>query len=175
MKLPVRQRPAAGPPTNEQVPRQKSVSFADVAKEAARQAPGDIRIAPTRRQPIVASNYTDRRILLRLKEGSSFFEKEPYQIRSAIFEKLKLGAKDVQNITKIPTGWSVVARNQEIQEKILESQGQWGPNVDLIVAEKQVTWFTYLIKDFLSELRLYDDTILDFSATLSEEIVAQTG
>ena len=175
MKLPVRQKPVAKPPTNEQMPYQKSVSFANVAKEAARQAPGDIHIAPTRRQPIAASNYTDRRILLRLKEGSNFFEKEPYQIRSAIFEKLKLGAQDVQNITRIPTGWSVVARNQEIQEKILESQGQWGPNVDLIVAEKQVTWFTYLIKDFPNELRSYDDTILDFSTTISDEIVAQTG
>ncbi|KAM3463150.1 hypothetical protein MY5147_009717 [Beauveria neobassiana] len=169
------QKPAARPPTDNQLPRQKSVSFADVTKAAARQAPGDVHIAPTRRQPMAASNYTDRRILLRLKEGSSFFEKQPYQIRSAIFEKLTLNAQDVQDITKINTGWSVVARNQEIQKKILESQEQWGPNVDLIIAEKQVTWFTYLIKDFPNELRSYDETVLDFNATISDEIVAQTG
>ncbi|KAM3454107.1 hypothetical protein NHJ6243_008969 [Beauveria neobassiana] len=78
MNLPVRQKPAARPPTDNQLPRQKSVSFADVTKAAARQAPGDVHIAPTRRQPMAASNYTDRRILLRLKEGSSFFEKQPY-------------------------------------------------------------------------------------------------
>ncbi|KAF1730614.1 hypothetical protein CRV24_008683 [Beauveria bassiana] len=175
MELPAKQKPAARPPTDNQLPRQKLVSFADVTKEAARQAPGDVHIAPTRRQPIAASNYTDRRILLRLKEGSSFFEKQPYQIRSAIFEKLTLNAQDVQDITKINTGWSVVARNKEIQKKILESQEQWGPNVDLIIAEKQVTWFTYLIKDFPSELRSYDETILDFNTTISEEIVGQTG
>ncbi len=176
MNLPVRNKPAAArPPTDNQLPRPKTVSFADVTQAASRQAPGDVHIAPARRQPIAAINYTDRRILLRLKEGSSFFEKKPFQIRTAFFEKLTLGANDVQNITKTNTGWSVVARNKEIQKKILESQEQWGPNVDLIIAEKQVTWFTYLIKDFPSELRSYDETILDFNATISEEIVAQTG
>ncbi|OAA57839.1 reverse transcriptase [Akanthomyces lecanii RCEF 1005] len=172
----VRNKPAAArPPTDNQLPRPKTVSFADVTQAASRQAPGDVHIAPARRQPIAASNYADRRILLRLKEGSSFFEKKPFQIRTAIFEKLTLGANDVQNITKTNTGWSVVARNKEIQKKILESQEQWGPNVDLTIAEKQVTWFTYLIQDFPNELRSYDETILDFNATISEEIVAQTG
>ncbi|KAJ3472514.1 hypothetical protein NLG97_g10926 [Lecanicillium saksenae] len=45
MKLPVRQRPAAGPPTNEQIPRQKSVSFADVAKDVK---PPGIYVSPLR-------------------------------------------------------------------------------------------------------------------------------
>lgn len=176
MNLPVRQKQtAARPPTDNQLPRPKTVSFADVATAAARQTPGDVRIAPARRQPIAASNYTDRRILLRLKAGSSFFEKEPFQIRTAIYEKLTLGANDVQKITKTNTGWAVAVRNEEIQKKLLESQEQWGPNVDLTIAEKQVTWFTYLIKDFPSELRSYDETILDFNAIISEEIVAQTG
>ncbi len=78
-------------------------------------------------------------------------------------------------MTKTNTGWAVVARNKEIQKKILESQEQWGPNVDLAIPEKQVTWLTYLIKDLSSELRSYDETILVFDATISEEIVAQTG
>ncbi|OAA58361.1 hypothetical protein LEL_10891 [Akanthomyces lecanii RCEF 1005] len=110
MNLPVRNKPtAARPPTDNQLSRPKTVSFADVTQAASRQAPGDVHIAPARRQPIAASNYADRRILLRLKEGSSFFEKKPFQIRTAIFEKLTLGANDVQNITKTNTGWSVVA------------------------------------------------------------------
>ncbi len=46
MKLPAKQKPAAKPPTDNQLPRQKSVSFADVTKAAAQQAPGDVRIAP---------------------------------------------------------------------------------------------------------------------------------
>ncbi|KAM3470984.1 hypothetical protein MY5147_006095 [Beauveria neobassiana] len=100
MKLPAKQKPAARPPTDNQLPSQKSVSFADVTKETARQAPEDVHIAPTRRQPIAASNYKDRRILLRLKEGSSFFEKQPYQIRSVIFEKLTLDASLLVEITQ---------------------------------------------------------------------------
>ena len=47
--------------------------------------------------------------------------------------------------------------------------------MDLDTAEKQVTWYTYLIKDFPSELRSYDDSMLDFEKTISEEIIAQTG
>ncbi|EJP60827.1 uncharacterized protein BBA_10230 [Beauveria bassiana ARSEF 2860] len=68
-------KPAAGPPTNDQASRRKTVSFADVTKAAAQQIPGDIRIAPTRRQPVAARNYADRRILLRLKEGSASLRK----------------------------------------------------------------------------------------------------
>ncbi len=68
-----------------------------------------------------------------------------------------------------------VARNKKIQKKILEPQEHCGPNVDLTIAEKQVAWFTYLIKDFVSELRSYDKTIVNFNATISAEIVAQTG
>ncbi|KAJ3478791.1 hypothetical protein NLG97_g8481 [Lecanicillium saksenae] len=166
---------AIRPAADEQPPRAKAVSFADITKAAAHQTPGDVRIAPKRRQPVAASNYTDRRVLLRLKDGSSFFEKEPYQIGRAILEKLTLKTHDIQTISATNTGWSIVARNAEIQAKILETQEQWGPSVDLDIAEKQVTWYTYLIKDFPSELRSYDETILDFSETVSEEIVAQTG
>ncbi|KAJ3498256.1 hypothetical protein NLG97_g1271 [Lecanicillium saksenae] len=75
----------------------------------------------------------------------SCFEKEAYQIERAIREKLTLKTQDIQTISAINT------------------------------AEKQVTWYTYLIKDFPSELRSYDETILDFNETVSEEIVAQTG
>ncbi|KAM3470793.1 hypothetical protein MY5147_006199 [Beauveria neobassiana] len=69
---------AARPPTDDQASRRKTVSFADVTKAAAQQTPGDVRIASTRRQPVAARNYADRRILLRLKEGSSFFEKNSF-------------------------------------------------------------------------------------------------
>ncbi|TQV90511.1 PDZ domain-containing protein [Cordyceps javanica] len=165
----------AEPPTDNQLPRQKSVSFADVTKAAARQAPGDVRIAPTRRQPVAASNYADRRILLRLKERSSFFEKNSFQIRLALKEKLALDTHDIQDITPTTTGWALTARNEQIQKKIIESQGIWGLSVDLDTAEKHLTWHTYLIKDFPSELRSYDDSILDFEKTIGEEIFAQTG
>ncbi|OAA34233.1 reverse transcriptase [Beauveria brongniartii RCEF 3172] len=168
-------KPAAGPPTDDQASRQKTVSFADVTKAAAQQTPGDVRIAPTRRQPVASRNYTNRRILLRLKEGSSFFEKNSFQIRLALKEKLALDTRDIQDIKPTNTGWALSARNEEIQKRIIESQGVWGPSVDLDTAEKHVVWHTYLIKDFPSELRSYDDSILDFEQTIGEEIIAQTG
>lgn len=174
-KLQTTRKPAAGPPTDDQASRRKTVSFADVTKAAAQQTPGDVRIAPTRRQPVAARNYADRRILLRLKEGSSFFEKNSFQIRLALKEKLALDARDIQDIKPTNTGWALSARNEEIQKRIIESQGVWGPSVDLDTAEKHVAWHTYLIKDFPSELRSYDDSILDFEQTIGEEIIAQTG
>ncbi len=58
MHLPVRQKPTARPPIVNQAPRPKSVSFADVTQAAARQAPGDVHVAPARKQPVAASNYT---------------------------------------------------------------------------------------------------------------------
>ncbi|KAM3448846.1 hypothetical protein NHJ6243_010060, partial [Beauveria neobassiana] len=174
-KLQPAQKPPAKLPQDSQAPRRKTVSFADVTRAAAQQAPGDVRIAPSRRQPIATNNYTDRRILLRLKEGSSFFEKNNFQIRLALKEKLALDTKDIQEIKPTNTGWALLARNEEIQRKIIESQGVWGPSVDLDTAEKHVAWHTYLIKEFPSELRSYDDSILDFEKTISEEIIAQTG
>ncbi|XWX00432.1 hypothetical protein V2A60_008452 [Cordyceps javanica] len=151
--------------------RRKTVSFANITKVAAQQALGDVYIA----SPIATNNYIDRRILLRLKEGSSFFEKNNFQIRLALKEKLALDTQDIQDIKPTNTGWALLARNEEIQKKILESQGVWGPSVDLDTAEKHVEWHTYLIKDFPSVLRSYDDSILDFERTIGEEIVAQTG
>ncbi|PMB67577.1 hypothetical protein BM221_007247 [Beauveria bassiana] len=174
-KLQTTRKPAARPPTDDQASRRKTVSFADVTKAAAQQTPGDVRIAPTRRQPVAACNYADRRILLRLKEGSSFFEKNSFQIRLALKEKLALDTRDIQDIKPTNTGWALSARNEEIQKRIIESQGVWGPSVDLDTAEKHVAWHTYLIKDFPSELRSYDDSILDFEQTIGEEIIAQTG
>ncbi len=44
--------------------------------------------------------------------------------------------------------------------------------MDLDTVEKHVAWHTYLIKDFLSELCLYNDSILDFKKTIGEEIFA---
>ncbi|KAM3462859.1 hypothetical protein MY5147_009760, partial [Beauveria neobassiana] len=174
-KLQTTRKPAARPPTDDQASSRKTVSFADVTKAAAQQTPGDVRIAPTRRQPVAARNYADRRILLRLKEGSSFFEKNSFQIRLALKEKLALDTRDIQDIKPTNTGWALSARNEEIQKRIIESQGVWGPSVDLDTAEKHVAWHTYLIKDFPSELRSYDDSILDFKQTIGEEIIAQTG
>ncbi|EGX92250.1 hypothetical protein CCM_03620 [Cordyceps militaris CM01] len=89
-KLRPAEKPLAKLPTDSQTPRRKAVSFADVTKVAAQQAPGDVHIAPPRRQPIATNNYAGRRILLRLKEGSSFFEKNNFQIRLAHKEELTL-------------------------------------------------------------------------------------
>ena len=174
-KLQPAQKHATKPPTDSQALRPRAVSFADVTKAATQQKPGDVRIAPTRRQPIATSNYTDRRILLRLKQGSSFFEKKSFQIRLALKDKLALHTQDIQDIKPTNTGWALLARNEEIQKKIIESQDIWGPVMDLDTAEKHVVWHTYMIENFPNEIPSYDGSILDFEKTISEEILAQTG
>ncbi len=65
MYLPVRQKPTARPPIDNQAPRPKSVSFADVTQAAARQAPGDVHVAPARKQPVAASNHALSRTVLK--------------------------------------------------------------------------------------------------------------
>jgi hypothetical protein len=153
---------------------EKSVSFANIAKNASRQAPGDVHVHPHRRQNTIIADRTDRRVLLRLKSGSSFFEKG-LQIRLALKDKLAIASQDIQDIKPTNTGWAIVARNEKIQQLILEKQNEWGPCIDLDVAEKQVEWHTYLIKNFPKTLHSWDGTLLDFEATIEEEIEAQTG
>jgi hypothetical protein len=109
-----------------------------------------------------------------LKSGSSFFEKG-LQIRLALKDKLAIASQDIQDIKPTNTGWAIVARNEKIQQLILEKQDEWGPCIDLDVAEKQVEWHTYLIKNFPKTLHSWDGTLLDFEATIEEEIEAQTG
>ncbi|KAF5137873.1 hypothetical protein E5D57_001652 [Metarhizium anisopliae] len=154
----------------------KSVSFANIAKNASRQAPGDVHVHvhPHRRQNTTIADRTDRRVLLRLKSGSSFFEKG-LQIRLALKDKLAIASQDIQDIKPTNTGWAIVARNEKIQQLILEKQNEWGPCIDLDIAEKQVPWHTYLIKNFPKTLHSWDGTLLDFEATIEEEIEAQTG
>ena len=119
----------AKPPPDNQKSCQKLASFADVTKTASSQAPGDVRIDRSRRQPVATSNHTGRRILLRLKDGSttSFFEKNSYQIRLALNNKLALNTQDIQDIRSTNTGWALLARNEVIQKKILDLQEEWNP------------------------------------------------
>ncbi|OAQ57276.1 reverse transcriptase [Pochonia chlamydosporia 170] len=152
----------------------KSVSFANIAEYASRQAPGDVHVQPHRRQNTTIADRTDRRVLLRLKNGSSFFEKG-LQIRLALKDKLAIASHDIQDIKPTNTGWAIVARNEKIQQLILEKQNEWGPCIDLDIAEKQIPWHTYLIKNFPKTIHSWDGTLLDFETTIGEEIKAQTG
>ncbi|KID80961.1 hypothetical protein MGU_11637 [Metarhizium guizhouense ARSEF 977] len=162
------------PAARENTRTDKSVSFANIAKNASRQAPGDVHVHPRRRQNTTIADRTDRRVLLRLKSGSSFFEKG-LQIRLALKDKLAITSQDIQDIKPTNTGWAIVARNEKIQQLILEKQNEWGPCIDLDIAEKQIPWHTYLIKNFPKTLHSWDGTLLDFEETIEEEIEAQTG
>ncbi|KID96614.1 reverse transcriptase, partial [Metarhizium majus ARSEF 297] len=162
------------PAARENTRTDKSVSFANIAKNASRQAPGNVHVHPHRRQNTTIADRTDRRVLLRLKSGSSFFEKG-LQIRLALKDKLAIASQDIQDIKPTNTGWAIVARNEKIQQLILEKQNEWGPCIDLDIAEKQIPWHTYLIKNFPKTLHSWDGTLLDFKETIEEEIEAQTG
>ncbi|EFZ03294.1 Reverse transcriptase [Metarhizium robertsii ARSEF 23] len=162
------------PAARENTRTDKSVSFANIAKNASRQTPGDVHVHPHRRQNTTIADRTDRRVLLRLKSGSSFFEKG-LQIRLALKDKLAIASQDIQDIKPTNTGWAIVARNEKIQQLIFEKQNEWGPCIDLDIAEKQIPWHTYLIKDFPKTLHSWDGTLLDFKETIEEEIEAQTG
>ncbi|KAF5121125.1 hypothetical protein E5D57_013461 [Metarhizium anisopliae] len=126
------------PAARENTRSDKLVSFANIAKNASRQAPGDVHVHPHRRQTTTIADRNDRRVLLRLKSGSSFFEKG-LQIRLALKDKLAIASQDIQDIKPTNTGWAIVARNEKIQQLILEKQNEWGPCIDLDIAEKQIS------------------------------------
>ena len=54
-----------------------------------------------------------------------------------------------------------LARSEEIQNKIIESQGIWEPIMDLDIAEKYSVLHTYIIDDFPAEISSYDGSILE--------------
>ncbi|KAH8715452.1 hypothetical protein HC256_004271 [Beauveria bassiana] len=62
-----------------------------------------------------------------------------------------------------------------IQQKILQNQQLWGPLVGLEVAEKDIEWRTYLIKNFPRTITSWDGTELDYKQTIEEAIKEQTG
>ncbi|OAQ57474.2 reverse transcriptase [Pochonia chlamydosporia 170] len=162
------------PDSRENTRTDKLVSFDNIAENVSRQAPGDVHVQPHRRQNTTIADRTDRRVLLRLKSGSSFFEKG-LQIRLALKDKLAIASQDIQDIKPTNTGWAIVARNEKIQQLILEKQNEWGLCIDLDIAEKQIPWHTYLIKNFPKTIHSWDGTLLDFETTIEEEIEAQTG
>ncbi|KID59351.1 hypothetical protein MAN_10763, partial [Metarhizium hybridum] len=159
------------PAARESTRSDKLVSFANIAKNVSRQAPGDVHVHPDRRQTTTIADCTDCRVLLRLKSGSLFFEKG-LQIRLALKDKLAIASQDIQDIKPTNTGWAIVARNEKIQQLILKKQNEWGPCIDLDIAEKQIPWHTYLIKNFPKTLHSWDGTLLDFEETIEEEIEA---
>ena len=151
---------------------ERAVSFATIAEKAASHQPGNERLA--RPRPTRVPPKTDSRVMIRLQEGSSFFEKG-LQIQLAIKDKLQLPLRDIPEIKQTNTGWALNARTVEIQENIIQKQQLWGPLVDLAVAEKQIEWHSYLIKNFPTAITSWDGSTLDFEETVLTAVKEQTG
>lgn len=161
------------PPTTAQP--EKTVSFAGVARAAHETQPGNHKIAtkiPPRHKRQSARN--NKRILIRLRKDSTFFDKG-LQIQLAIRDKLHLKLADFPDIKETNTGFALTPRTLEIQQKILQNQQLWGPLVGLEIAEKDIEWHTYLIKNFPRTITSWDGTELDYEPTIEEAIKEQTG
>lgn len=156
-------------------PPERAVSFAGIARAAHETQPGNRIITPKenpkRRQQ---TPRNDKRILIRLQEGSEFFDKG-LQIQFAIRDKLHLQLADLLDIKETNTGFALTPRTVEIQQKILQQQQLWGPLVGLEIAEKDIKWHTYLIKNFPRTIASWDGTELDYKTTVEEAIKQQTG
>ncbi|OAA60614.1 hypothetical protein LEL_10795 [Akanthomyces lecanii RCEF 1005] len=150
-------------------------SFVGVARAAHETQPGYRIITPKetpkrRRQ----TPRNDKRILIRLREDSEFFDKG-LQIQFAIRDKLHLQLADLLDIKETNTGFALTPRTFEIQQKILQQQQLWGPLVGLGIAEKDIQWHTYLVKNFPRTILSWDGTELDYKSTVEEAIKQQTG
>lgn len=172
--------PAPGPAPGG---RGQLTGFAARAAAADTQTPGNVSIARRSRSkgnPRASNSESpkaqnlDRRILLRLQPDSQFFTKHAYQIRLALAHATSLPADDFQDIKPTNTGWSLTTRTNASEATLLETQAQWGPKVDLIIAEKNIQWHTYLVKEVPRVLRDWEGQPLDFEQTISDEIKRQT-
>ncbi|OAA53177.1 hypothetical protein LEL_11028 [Akanthomyces lecanii RCEF 1005] len=154
---------------------EKPVSFAGVARAAHETQPGNRKITlknGPRRKPQALRN--NKRVLIRLRKDSTFFDKG-LQIQLAIRDKLHLKLADLPDIKETNTGFALTPCTVEIQQKILQNQQLWGPLVGLEIAEKDIEWHTYLIKNFPSTITSWDGTELDYESTVEEAIKEQTG
>ncbi|CEJ95223.1 hypothetical protein VHEMI10717 [[Torrubiella] hemipterigena] len=139
--------------------------------------PGDIEVrkaARTDNTPRTQPAKLDKRILLRIKHGSELFNKHGYQIRLALAQAASIDPKDIQDIKPTNTGWAITARTLKAEETLLSTQESWGPKFDLIIAEKNVQWHTYLVKNFPRTLTDWEGAPLDFDQVVSDEIHRQT-
>ncbi|KAJ3498353.1 hypothetical protein NLG97_g1182 [Lecanicillium saksenae] len=154
-------------------PPGKEVTFASITRAAHETQPGNKIITP-KETPKTRTRRNDKRILIRLQRDSTFFDKG-LQIQFAIRDKLHLQLADLPNIKVTNTGFALTPRTVEIQQKILQQQQQWGPLVGLEIAEKDIEWHTYLVKNFPRTIPSWDGTELDYKSTVEEAIKQQTG
>ncbi|PQK18128.1 hypothetical protein BB8028_0012g00250 [Beauveria bassiana] len=155
-------------------PPEKASTFAGIARAAHETQPVNRTIAPKAAPGRPRAPRNDKRVLIRLQKDSTFFDKG-LQIQLAIRDRLHLQLADVLNIKPTNTGFALLPRTAEIQQKILQNQQQWGPLVGLEIAEKDTEWHTYLIKNFPRTITSWDGTELDYKSTVEEAIKEQTG
>ncbi|CEJ95211.1 hypothetical protein VHEMI10706 [[Torrubiella] hemipterigena] len=150
--------------------RGRLTGFAARAATADTQTPGNVSIARRSRSKgnPRASNPENQK--------SQNLDRHPhaYQIRLALAHATSLPADDFQDIKPTNTGWSLTTRTNATEATLLETQAQWGPKIDLIIAEKNVQWHTYLVKEVPRVLNDWEGQPLDFEQIISDEIKRQT-
>lgn len=92
-----------------------------------------------------------------------------------LLKHLKLNDRDIENVKPTNTGWAVRARTDEIQELLIYTQKEWGPSVDLLIAEKNILWYTYKVKRFPKEILDWDGVPVDYNEAVEREVLRQTG
>ncbi|KAM3488457.1 hypothetical protein MY3957_008269 [Beauveria namnaoensis] len=150
-------------------PPEKASTFAGIARAAHETQPGNRKIAPKAAPGRPRAPRNDKRVLIRLQKDSTIFDKG-LQIQLAIRDRLHLQLADVLNIKPTNTGFALLLRTAEIQQKILQNQQQWGLLIGLEIAEKDTEWYTYLTKNFLRTITSWDGTELDYKSTVEEAI-----
>ncbi|EJP61521.1 uncharacterized protein BBA_09545 [Beauveria bassiana ARSEF 2860] len=153
-------------------PLEKTVTFAGVTRAANETQPGNRKITPKdapRRK--AQTPRTNKRVLIRLRKDSKFFDKS-LQIQLAIRDKLHLQLADLLDMKETNTGFALTPSTIAIQQKILQNQQLWGPLVGLEIAEKDIEWHTYLIKNFPRTITSWDGTELDYKAAFASSASA---
>ncbi|OAA58354.1 transposase [Akanthomyces lecanii RCEF 1005] len=102
-------------------------------------------------------------------------EHSNYSVKKHIVDTLQLKPTQILDARKIRTGWSVYPDTTETQQFMLSEQQKWLPALNATQADKQETWYTFIVEDCPRHLRSITGDHMALMDAAYDEIVTATG
>ena len=152
-----------------------NATYATVAATAA--TPETRATAPKQQAPKAASGRPkkiDKRVLIRMPPESAA-GLTVFNIKKHLADTLQLKATQLLDARKIRTGWSVNPDTVETQTIILSQQEKWLPALNAWRADKQETWYTFIVDNCPRYLRAVTGECTPLLDAAYDEIVTSAG
>lgn len=150
-------------------------TYANVAEANAGNKP--TTLAPSRQAPKAPQGRPtkpDRRVLIRMAPDRAA-EQTAYSIKKHLLVTLRLRPTQILDARRIRTGWSVSPDTTETQETILSEQHKWLPALNATQADRQETWYTFIVDNCPRHLRDITGEHTPLMDAAYDEIVTAAG